>query len=132
MKAAFRSTTSRVAPAPPPTLTLAESFVLKNRKGLHARPCALLVKTVRPFDCEMMVEGNGHIANANSILSLMALAAGYETRLIFTATGKDAARALAAVRRLFDTNFEEAYLQRKVVAAKAASVRSQPAVAQAV
>jgi phosphotransferase system HPr-like phosphotransfer protein len=39
----------------------------------------------------------------------MALAAGYESKLTFTATGKDAALALAAVKHLFDTHFEEAY-----------------------
>jgi phosphotransferase system HPr-like phosphotransfer protein len=39
----------------------------------------------------------------------MALAAGCGSKLTFTITGQDAARAMAAVQRLFATRFEQAY-----------------------
>jgi phosphotransferase system HPr (HPr) family protein len=55
--------------------TLQQSFILKNRSGLHARPSALLLKTVRAFQCEISVECHGELANAQSIMGLMALAA---------------------------------------------------------
>ncbi len=88
---------------------LRQTFAMTNRNGLHARPCALLAKTLRPFACAVKVEANGAIASGNSILGLMSLAVGFESKLTFTITGREAARAMAAVQRLFDTQFEEAY-----------------------
>lgn len=48
----------------------------------------------------------------------MALAAGFGSRMTFIITGSEAARAMAAVQRLFETQFEEAYApENKVVVA---------------
>ncbi len=91
------------------TRTLCESFVVDLEHGLHARPCALLVKTLRPFKCEVVVEANGHRAAGQSIMGLMALAAGHGTVIRFTITGLDAPAAMVAVSHLFDTHFVEAY-----------------------
>lgn len=88
---------------------LRQAFVLKNRNGLHARPCALLVRTLRPFQCQIEVRANSEVANGRSIMGLMALAAGYEMEITFIISGKDSAKAMAAVRHLFETRFEEAY-----------------------
>lgn len=109
MKTTSAPTSTKAAAARKESPGLQQTFILKNRNGLHARPCALLVKRLRVFQCEITVECHGQLANAQSILGLMALAAGYESKLTFTATGKDAALALAAVKHLFDTHFEEAY-----------------------
>lgn len=100
--------TPRPAPASDAS-TLRQTFILKNKNGLHARPCALLVKTVRPYRCRVEVEVNGELANGHSIMGLMALAAGYESKMTFSIAGEDAARTMAAVEHLFETRFEEAY-----------------------
>ncbi len=89
--------------------TVRQTFIVNVRNGLHARPCALLVKTLRPFRCRAEVEANGEKANGQSIMGLMVLAAGYGTPITFTLTGEDAGQAMAAVSRLFDTRFEDAY-----------------------
>jgi phosphocarrier protein len=89
--------------------TLCQTFAMTSRNGLHARPCALLAKTLRPFACEARVEANGAVASGNSILGLMSLAAGFESKLTFIISGGEAARAMAAVQQLFETQFEEAY-----------------------
>jgi phosphocarrier protein HPr len=86
-----------------------ETFVINLEHGLHARPCALLVKTLRPFACEVTVEANGERASGHSIMSLMALAAGHGTAATFTMAGPDAPAAMAAVSHLFETRFAEAY-----------------------
>ncbi len=86
-----------------------ETFVVGLEHGLHARPCALLVKTLRPFRCDVQVESHGHLANGHSIMGLMALAATRGSELTFTLSGDDAPQALAALSQLFKTNFEEAY-----------------------
>jgi phosphocarrier protein len=89
--------------------TLRQTFVLDLAHGLHARPCALLVKTLRPFRCRVEVEANGQQANGNSIMGLMALAAGKGSKITFTMVSEDAARAMAAISRVFETHFEDAY-----------------------
>ena len=88
---------------------LQRTFVLRNRNGLHARPCALLISTLRPFQCEIEVQVNDQSANGGSILGLMALAAGYGSKMTFSIAGEQAAEAMAAVKHLFDTSFMEAY-----------------------
>jgi phosphocarrier protein HPr len=85
------------------------TFILENRLGLHARPSALMVKTLRNFDCQVAVESGGETANAKSILGLLSLAAGFGSSLTFTAIGDDASKALEEVAKLFSTRFEEAY-----------------------
>lgn len=89
--------------------TLRRTFTLLNPNGLHARPCALLDRALQPFNCTVQVVHDDASADAHSLFGLMSLAAGYESNLTFVVTGRDAAKAMAAVARLFETNFEEAY-----------------------
>ncbi|HTI99427.1 MAG TPA: HPr family phosphocarrier protein [Dongiaceae bacterium] len=89
--------------------TISKTFVLHNLHGLHARPAALLVRTLQHFRCEMLVTCGDATANGQSIFGLMTLAAGPGSKLSFAATGPDAAPAMEAVAQLFSTNFHEAY-----------------------
>ncbi len=86
---------------------LRQTFVVKLKHGLHARPCAQLVKTLRPFRSRVEVQANGHDANGHSIMGLMALAAGPDSRLTFTISGTDAPQAMTAVSRLFESDFSQ-------------------------
>jgi phosphocarrier protein HPr len=97
------------ARGPDSSHTLRQTFVLDLAYGLHARPCALLVKTLRPFRCLVEVQANGQQADGKSVMGLMALAAGRGSKITFTMTGEDAAPAMAAVSRVFETHFEDAY-----------------------
>ena len=92
----------------PGNKSLCRTFVLKNRRGLHCRPAALLINKLRGFACEMTVENNGTVVDARSILGILSLAAGYESKLTFRASGTEAAPALEEVQRLFETNLVEA------------------------
>lgn len=104
---AFRD--KKIAPARTSSPVLRQIFIMTNRHGMHARPCALLVKTLRLFACAVKVEANGAVASGNSVLGLMSLGAGFESKLTFTISGSEAARVMAAVQQLFKTQFEEAY-----------------------
>ncbi|MDR3458644.1 MAG: HPr family phosphocarrier protein [Verrucomicrobiae bacterium] len=84
-------------------------FVLKNHQGLHCRPAALIINTLKGLVCTVIVENDGISANARSIFELLNLAAGYQTKLTFTVTGPDANKALAAIQRIFESNFADAY-----------------------
>jgi phosphotransferase system HPr (HPr) family protein len=89
--------------------TARQTFVVNLEHGLHARPCALMVKTLLPFRSRVEVEANGERASGRSIMGLMALAAGFGCSITFTLTGEDAHPGLEAVRRLFATHFADAY-----------------------
>lgn len=90
-------------------LCVTATVALHNPLGLHARPATLLVRTLNKFDCTVTAECGGHSTNSKSLRGLLCLAAGYKSKLTFTATGHDARQALAAVQQLFDTQFETAY-----------------------
>lgn len=84
---------------------LKKTVKIKSRLGLHARPAALLIDALRPFQCRIQVESRGGIANAKSILGLLSLGAPFGADLTFIAAGTDAPQALHAIEQLFAGDF---------------------------
>jgi len=85
------------------------TFVMENLHGMHARPADLLIKCVSQFQCEVMAQCGEWLTDARSLLGLLGLAAGWQSKITFTATGADAGQAIAAIQRLFERQFDEAY-----------------------
>jgi len=87
-------------------MKITKELVVTNKLGIHARPAAMFVKAANRFDCDIFVEKDGEKVNGKSIMGLMMLAAGPGSRLMLSAEGSDAARAVveleALVRRKFD------------------------------
>jgi phosphocarrier protein len=81
--------------------------VICNRRGLHARAAARFVKLAFEFDAEIAVAKNETSVSGRSIMGLMMLAAGPGTELQISATGADAARAVAALTALVRSGFDE-------------------------
>jgi phosphotransferase system HPr (HPr) family protein len=106
-------TTSTVPPPAGPRHSAApllrQSFVVQNERGLHARPCAQLIRTLQPFRCHVTAEARGEKADARSLIGLLMLGAGFGASVTFTARGDDAAPALAALQHFFATGFQAAY-----------------------
>ena len=65
--------------------------------ALHARPAATFVKTALRFRSRVTVGVNGKVADAKSILAVLALGAQGGTLLRLSAEGEDAPDALAAL-----------------------------------
>ena len=83
---------------------------VQNYQGLHARPAALIVKIASQYKADVTVcreDENDEEVNAKSIMGLMMLAAGQGTKLIFRASGEDAAELLDDLEALFKANFNE-------------------------
>ncbi len=97
------------AGASPAPLVVTRTFVYTNFRGMHARPAALLVKSLADFKCSVMAQCNGEKANAKSILGLLCLAVGCQSKVTFTATGPDAPEAMLVIESLFQQQFDEAY-----------------------
>ncbi len=86
-----------------------------NKKGLHARAAAKLVKMAVTYDANLQVvrlprphEGGEPVAaGATSILSLLMLAAEMGVDVELRGSGPQAAEAIEALRALISRRFDE-------------------------
>ena len=81
------------------------SAVIVNSRGLHARPSAQLAKLAAGFRSKITVSKGRQNADAESISSLLMLAAPKNTELTITAKGRDEKTAAAAVLELIAGGF---------------------------
>ena len=86
-----------------------------NKKGLHARAAAKLVKTAAGFDAQVQVtrlplpgeSGETPSAGATSILSLLMLAAERGVDVELNGEGPEAIEAIKAIEALIARKFDE-------------------------
>lgn len=80
-----------------------------NPLGLHARAAAQLVHLAARFSSRINLyrSDNGGLANAKSILSLLALGASRGTNIRIEVEGQDEEVATVAVEELFASGFGE-------------------------
>ena len=79
---------------------LEATYTIINPHGLHARPSAMLVKTVKEFESQIWVanlDGDSKPVNAKSLMKLVSLGVRQGHRLHFTAQGNDAPAALQRI-----------------------------------
>jgi phosphocarrier protein FPr len=85
-------------------------LVLRNEHGLHARPAALLVETVRRFDADVRIANltaGGPAVSARSVSAVSTLGALRHHRIEVRARGRQAREVLAATSALVGRNFHE-------------------------
>ncbi|HEY0830548.1 MAG TPA: HPr family phosphocarrier protein [Candidatus Dormibacteraeota bacterium] len=73
------------------------TVALPEGVALHARPAATFVKTALRFRSRLTVGSDGKVADAKSILAVLALGARGGSVLRLSAEGDDAPDALAAL-----------------------------------
>jgi phosphocarrier protein HPr len=95
-------------PSLAPEGAVVRTFVICNKKGLHARASAKFVQTVEKFDADVIVRRNGDKVGGTSIMGLMMLAAAPGTSITVQATGREAAEVVEALAALIDSRFGEA------------------------
>ena len=103
------STDGELARSSPPPAASVE-VALHNAHGLHARPAARLVETVRRFDAEVAVRNvtvGGPLVNARSISAVSTIGAVAGHHIEIQASGRQAREALAAVVALVRRNFDD-------------------------
>lgn len=82
-------------------------LIVQNELGIHTRPAAMIVRITNKYYANVNVEKEDEQVNGKSIMGLMMLAAGQNSKLRFTATGVDAAKLLQEIEELFNRKFEE-------------------------
>jgi phosphocarrier protein len=80
-------------------------LLIRNQLGLHARACALFVKTSSKFKSEIFVSRDDLEVNGKSIMGVMMLAAEEGSTIVVRASGADEAEALVALQELVDGKF---------------------------
>ena len=84
-----------------------KEIIILNKLGLHARPAAMFVRAANKHRAEIWVEKDGEQVNGKSIMGLMMLAAGQGTKLILSAEGVDAEKAIQELELLVEKRFDE-------------------------
>jgi phosphocarrier protein HPr len=80
---------------------------ITNSQGLHVKTSAILAKTAIRFRSQLRIEYAGHTVDAHSAVELIALDARLGAQITIIGNGPDAADAVAAIRKLFETKFGE-------------------------
>ena len=78
-----------------------------NEKGLHARASAKLVETVEKFDAMACVSKDGLMAEGDSIMGLLMLAASRGTIIEVETRGPEAVMLAKALQELITSGFGE-------------------------
>jgi phosphotransferase system HPr (HPr) family protein len=76
-------------------------IVVASRPGIDAAAAARVVRAASRFDSEITVHYHGAMANAKSILGLLALCVREGEAIRVVAAGSDATAALEALERVF-------------------------------
>jgi phosphocarrier protein len=80
-------------------------LVIRNQLGLHARACALFVKTAAKFRSHVFVSRDELEVNGKSIMGVMMLAAEEGSVIKVRTEGEDEAEALTALKDLVNGKF---------------------------
>lgn len=80
-------------------------MVIRNQLGLHARACALFVKTAARYKSHVMVSRDDLEVNGKSIMGVMMLAAEEGATITVKADGEDERAALQALDELVAGKF---------------------------
>jgi len=84
-----------------------DSFVIKNKLGMHARAAAVFVQLSTSFASEISVGKEDLVVNGKSIMSVLQLAAVQGDVIMVSARGDDSAQALRAIGELIGNLFGE-------------------------
>ncbi|NBN64986.1 HPr family phosphocarrier protein [Microvirga tunisiensis] len=88
-------------------MRLEQDLAIVNKRGLHARASAKLVKLVETFTSEVHVSKDGQTVGGNSIMGLMMLAAAPGCCIHVVVEGNDAEAAMSAIAALVADRFGE-------------------------
>lgn len=82
-----------------------KDIVVKNKAGLHARPISNFVNRACKFESDVLIIKDGNKINGKSILSLLTLAAGFNTMLTLCVDGEDEVEAIDELSKLLEGGY---------------------------
>ncbi|MBH0058681.1 HPr family phosphocarrier protein [Pseudoalteromonas sp. SWXJZ94C] len=88
-------------------MRLEDTFLIKNKLGLHARAATVLAQLAVQFDASITIFQDGKEAAGDSVLGLMLLESSQGKEVKVVCEGPDAEQALHAVGQLIAQRFNE-------------------------
>lgn len=88
-------------------MKLVSKVQVKNQMGLHTRPATAIVKMLQHCKSQVQFTYKRETINAKSILSILMLAAGKNSRITITVDGEDADTTMNNLVAAFESRFEE-------------------------
>ncbi|MDR1791891.1 MAG: HPr family phosphocarrier protein [Bacteroidales bacterium] len=82
-----------------------ENHVIKDPIGVHARPAGQLVALLKPFSSTVMLEHNGNIQNAKSLIALLKMSIQNNDNISFIIEGTDENETQIALKIFLENNF---------------------------
>ena len=83
---------------------LEKEIVIRNPQGLHARPAALFVQIASKYDAQITIKKDKEAVNGKSIMGILMLGAQQNTKVLITADGDDAEKAVAELEEFLTRN----------------------------
>jgi phosphocarrier protein len=84
-----------------------QTFQIVNELGLHARAATKLVQLAGRFSCEVLVEKDGQVANAKSVMGVLLLCGAKGTFVSVRAEGEGAEQCVQQIGELIANRFGE-------------------------
>lgn len=84
-----------------------QEALIQNRKGLHARASAQVVKLAESFQAETYICYQNMRVSAQSIMGLLMLGVGQGSLLVIEGEGEDADEAVSSLVDLIENKFGE-------------------------
>jgi len=88
-------------------MRLEDTFLIKNKLGLHARAASVLAQLAVQFDASITLHQDDKQAAGDSVLALMLLESSQGKEVKVVCEGPDAEPALAAIGELIAQRFNE-------------------------
>lgn len=85
------------------------TFIVRNDRGLHTRPCTEIVKCAANYKSQVKLRHKSTEVNAKSLLGILMLAAEKGSKVSIQAEGHDAEEAVNSLLDLANNNFNIHY-----------------------
>lgn len=84
-----------------------ENLLIKNSKGMHARPISKWLEGIKGLDADITVKFKDRTFNGNSMISLMSMGASMGDEIHIESVGKDGQNAIEIIKALVEDGFGE-------------------------
>ncbi len=80
------------------------TYTIKDAKGIHARPAAILVGEAKHFNSTINITANNKVGDLKRIFSIMSLGVTVGTTITITLEGNDEESGFLAIKNCLETN----------------------------
>ena len=80
--------------------------LVKNRRGIHARPSSEIAKTALTLNSEIIIKSKGKKASAKDVLQIIMLELFEGSKVTIEVKGSDEKKALNKIKKLIEKEYK--------------------------